>query len=186
MKKKRSGGFAPLLCNLLGTLMLLAVILTALPLTVPRLLGYEAYGVVSGSMEPGIPVGSVIYVGYAVPEDVEAGEIIAFQSEGGVVTHRVVENRYVVGEFVTKGDANEREDLRTVPYAALVGRVAYHIPVLGAFLGIYASRVGKLYVLAFALCGVMFHLLAGRMRQRERERLRRRLEAELRNGESRE
>ena len=170
MKKKRGFGFGALLCNVLGTLMLLLVIATALPLTVPPLLGYEAYNIVSGSMEPALPVGSVVYVAAAEPESIEAGEIIAFESGGSVVTHRVTENRFVVGEFVTRGDANAREDLQTAPYSALIGRVEYHIPYIGMFLSVYASDVGKLYVLGFAACGVMFQLLAGRLRERAREK----------------
>ncbi len=58
----RGGKLIPALCNLLGTLILVLVIASCLPLTVPRLFGYEIYEVVSGSMEPEIPVGSVIYV----------------------------------------------------------------------------------------------------------------------------
>ncbi len=50
----------PALCSMLGTLILLGVIAAFLPLTLPRLMGYEIYEVVSGSMEPGGPVGSAI------------------------------------------------------------------------------------------------------------------------------
>ena len=65
--EKRGGKFIPALCSILGTLILLAVILGALPLALPRLFGYEAYSVVSGSMEPALPVGSVVYVEPADP-----------------------------------------------------------------------------------------------------------------------
>ncbi len=172
MKKKNTSSFMPVLCNVIGTLILLLVIVTALPLSLPPLFGYEAYSVISGSMEPAIPVGSVVYVKAAVPESVLEGEIIAFESGGSVVTHRVTENRFVVGEFVTRGDANAHEDLQTVPYAALIGRVTYHIPYIGMLLSIYASSVGKIYVLIFAACGVMFQILAGLMRARAREKQR--------------
>ena len=57
---KRGGGWGPILCNILGTLILLSVIAAFLPLTVPRFMGYDIYEVVSGSMEPEIAVGSVI------------------------------------------------------------------------------------------------------------------------------
>ena len=66
----RGGKLIPALCNLLGTLILILVIASCLPLTVPRLFGYEIYEVVSGSMEPEIPVGSVIYVAAVQPEDI--------------------------------------------------------------------------------------------------------------------
>ena len=85
----------PALCSALGTLILVGVIAAFLPLTVPRLMGYGIYEVVSGSMEPEIPVGSVVYVKAARPEEVEAGDVIAFNKGGSVITHRVEENHYV-------------------------------------------------------------------------------------------
>ena len=182
MTDRSKGGFSAFLCNLFGTLILIAVIVTALPLTIPRYMGYEIFDVISGSMEPAIPVGSVVYISEVQPEEVEEGEVIAFHKDAGPVLHRVVENRFVVGEFVTKGDANPQEDFSTVPYDALIGRVARHIPYLGSFYSLYASSVGKLYALTFAACGVMFNILAGRLRARSRERMKRRLEAEMKSG----
>ena len=99
---KKGGMFLPALCNIIGTLILVAVIATSVPLAIPRFLGYETYNVTSGSMEPALPVGSVIYVQYVEPATVQPGEIIAYNVDGTVITHRVVENWFVEGEFVTK------------------------------------------------------------------------------------
>ena len=46
----------------MNSVLLLAVILLSLPLAVPRAFGYQPYSVVSGSMEPSIPVGSLVFV----------------------------------------------------------------------------------------------------------------------------
>lgn len=159
----------PALCSMLGTLILVGVIAAFLPLTVPKLMGYEIYEVVSGSMEPEIPVGSVLYVKAAEPEEVEAGDIIAFQKDGTVITHRVEENHYVEGEFITKGDANKEEDIEPVPYTSLIGKAEYHIPVLGIVMTLVASDMGKLYAVLLAVCGVMFHMLAGVLKNRQSE-----------------
>ena len=72
----------------------------------------------------------------------------------------------VEGEFTTKGDANKGEDPGRVPYDALLGKVEYHVPALGDVLAVLTSVVGKVYLLAFAACGAMLNLLAGRLRQR--------------------
>lgn len=157
----------PALCSALGTLILVGVIAAFLPLTVPRLMGYGIYEVVSGSMEPEIPVGSVVYVKAARPEEVEAGDVIAFNKGGSVITHRVEENRYVEGEFVTKGDANSKEDMEPVKYGSLEGKVVYHFPVLGRIMTLVSGNVGKLYAALLVLCGVMFHMLAGVLRGRQ-------------------
>ena len=173
---KKGGKFIPALCNIIGTLILAAVILTSVPLAVPRLLGYEIYNVTSGSMEPALPVGSVIYVQRVAPETVKEGEIIAYYVDGTVITHRVVENRFVEGEFVTKGDANDMEDISNTHYSDLVGIVKYHIPMLGDYLMVYSNQLTKVYLLTLAFCGVMFNMLAGRMRRRQEERFQEELE----------
>lgn len=167
----RGGNFWPAFCNFVGILIILAVIVTAVPLALPRYLGYEIYNVVTGSMEPEIPTGSVIYVSQIAPEEIKSGDIIAFYSGDGesVVCHRVVENRIVEGEFITKGDANPREDINAVTYGELIGIVVRHFPVVGDLMALYSSTVGKIYVLGFAACGVLFNVLAGRIRSRNRE-----------------
>ena len=168
-RKKGGGGFLPSLCNILGVLILMAVLALCLALTLPRFLGYGIYNVVSGSMEPEIPVGSVVYVEGVRAEDVAGGDVIAFQSGDSVIIHRVVENQVVEGKFTTKGDANAEEDMEKADYSALIGRVSRHYPFFGRFLEIYTSSVGKIYVICFAACGAMFNILAGRMRERRRE-----------------
>lgn len=75
----KGGKFLPALCSVSGTLILVSVIAVCVPITVPKLMGYEIYDIVSGSMEPEIPVGSVIYVKAAAPEDIQEGDVIAFR-----------------------------------------------------------------------------------------------------------
>ena len=76
--KAKGGGALALLCNVLGVLLIVAVIALAAPLTVPRLLGFEVYEVVSGSMEPAISTGSAVYAKQVEPTSVTEGDIIAF------------------------------------------------------------------------------------------------------------
>ena len=167
--KKRVGP-VPVLCNIIGTLILLSVIALCVPMTVPRYMGYEIYNVVSGSMEPAIPVGSVIYVGEVEPSTIEIGDVIAFQSGESVIAHRVTVNQIVEGEITTKGDANAEEDFNPVAYEEVIGRVEYHLPYLGTFFSIFSSNIGKLYIICFAACGLMLNILATRIRQRKREK----------------
>ncbi|MCI9338390.1 MAG: signal peptidase I [Lachnospiraceae bacterium] len=131
-------------------------------MTIPRLMGYEVYVVVSGSMEPAIPVGSALYVEPAEPEDVEAGDVIAFFERGAVITHRVVENHVVEGEFITKGDANEENDLAPVAYENLIGRMARAVPVLGSILAVCSGTKGKIY-LACGVAGAVLLTAAGNL-----------------------
>lgn len=157
------------ICGFLSALVLVVIVAVCIPMTVPRLLGYEVYVVISGSMEPAIPLGSALYMEAAAPEDVAAGDVIAFYDRGAVITHRVVENHVVEGTFTTKGDANAQKDMEDVPYGQLSGRVARHYPLIGGVMTLYTSKIGKAYVICFAACGAMFNILAGRIRARRKE-----------------
>ena len=166
--KKRGGGKAipALLCNVLGTILILGVILTMLPAFLPRLMGIRVYDVVSGSMEPTIPVGSMIFVKPVDGDEIMDGDVIAFYSNGVVVTHRVMENRRLEKQFITKGDANEQVDMNWIDYEELLGRVDRHIPMMGEFTAHLTTPLGKIYLFAVLVCGLLFNLIAGRLRDR--------------------
>ena len=163
-QKKRRGLliYMPAFCSLIGTLMLLTVIAAALPLTVPQYMGYEIYDVVSGSMEPTIPIGSIIYVKEAEPSGIKKGDVIAFKSGDSIVMHRVIDNKLVEGTFTTKGDANPSEDMNEVPYSNLVGIVVRHIPILGQLLILFGSTFGRICMVCFAACGAILNILSAR------------------------
>lgn len=150
-----------------GTVLLILVILLCIPITVPRLFGYEIYTVISGSMEPAIPTGSLIYTKEIPPKEVKKDDVIAFYSgtdTGAIVTHRVVKNQTVSGEFVTKGDANEEKDPMPVDYDELLGRVELSIPFLGRILAAVATMWGKIATACLIGLAVIFHIVAGLLR----------------------
>lgn len=49
------------ICNVLSMVVFLGLLVIAGFLFVPKMLGYDEYAVLSGSMEPGIPVGAIVY-----------------------------------------------------------------------------------------------------------------------------
>ena len=137
--------------------------MACVPLTIPRMLGYELYTVVSGSMEPAIPTGSLVYVERTDPAQIEEGDVIAFygvQDGRSVITHRVVTNSTVMGEFITKGDANEEKDMSPIPYSHFIGRVSRSVPRAGALAQAFTSRNGKLAAASLMGLGVILHVLA--------------------------
>ena len=159
-EKKKGGGILPAVCNILGTLILFCI-----PVTLPKLFGYQIYDVVSGSMEPEIPVDSVVYVKETLPEEIKEGDVAAFRSSGSVIIHRIVEKRIVEGQFITKGDANTQVDIEKIPYDAMIGVVTFHIPFLGVVMTVLTSNVGKAYLICYAASGAMFYMLAGRLKE---------------------
>lgn len=92
--------------------------------------------VLTDSMFPEIESGDLIICRTAEPEDIAAGEVIAFFDPAGngssIVTHRVVEVTREDGApaFKTKGDANNVEDSALVPAGNLVG--VYRRRIAGA------------------------------------------------------
>lgn len=161
MKQRRNPVAAAL--SILGILMLVVLVLVCLPLTVPRLFGYHIFSVVSGSMEPAIPTGSLVYIKEAAPEDMAEGDVIAFYGFAGsaaIVTHRVVENRVVMGEFITKGDANQTQDMNPVLYASFIGKVVSSIPEAGRIAGMFTSLEGKIMAGSLVGAAVFLQLLA--------------------------
>ena len=143
-KTKRKKRTIARICSMIGVSLLILVILICIPLTLPRLTGFDIYTVVTGSMEPAIPVGSLIYVREEAPAELMEGEVVAYRSDtdaGIIITHRVVKNQVVSGQLITKGDANEAEDISPVSYAQVIG-------------GIFAAMVtfyGKIVIVSVVL-----------------------------------
>ena len=114
------------LCSALGTLLIIVLIAVCVPLTVPQFWGYHVYAVVTGSMEPEIPVGSLVYIQRSDAAQAQPGDVVAFygaRDSAAIITHRVVENHVVMGEIITKGDANQTNDMNPVAYENFIGTV---------------------------------------------------------------
>ena len=147
--KRGSAGLAKVL-NGIGIACMAVLILTALPLTLPRLLGYEIYGITTGSMEPELPRGSAVYVKQAQPGEIRPGDRITFvmgTDTDLVTTHRVVEIDEENQQFITKGDANASADVQPVKFSRLVGKVVLGVPMLGT-VSLYLHSSGGMAVCA--------------------------------------
>lgn len=160
-KKKKNAG--AIILRVLASVLLAAVILMCVPLTVPRLFGYQIYTVISGSMEPDIPLGSLVYVHEIDPETVMEGDVIAYYggTNGSIITHRVVYNQTVAKNFITKGDANDIEDMVPVEYDRLIGIVVKTIPKLGQLMIVFTETRGKLLAAGLLVVSVLLHVIAG-------------------------
>lgn len=136
--------------------MLLAFTLAGI-MVLPTLLGYERYVIITGSMVPTLPVGSVVYDEVVPVEDLEVGDIITFvpPPEFGItdpVTHRIVKIDEGGDQrvFRTQGDNNDDMDpWKMVLSSAEQPRVVHHIPYVGY---VYmALQVGWVQLLVIGL-----------------------------------
>lgn len=139
----------------LTTVLVALVVVFSVLLIGFRLLGYQVFNVISGSMEPTYSVGDLLYVKTVDPDSVRVGDPITFVLNENLVvaTHRVVavdaENRL----FTTKGDANETVDAAPVHFNNLIGVPKFSIPLLG-YVSDYVQHPPGTYV-AIGFCVVL-------------------------------
>lgn len=78
--------------NVFTTTLVILVVVVAVGLVGIRLLGFKPLYVMSGSMKPAFPVGSLIFVQKTAPEDIQVGDPITYtiNDVGDYSTHRVI------------------------------------------------------------------------------------------------
>ena len=102
----------------------------------PSLVGGRSLTVMSGSMEPALGVGDVVINSRVSPAEVRVGDIVTFndpEGTGKLITHRVRQVRIVddTAKVVTKGDNTNAVERWDMPARGSLGRVEYHVPLLG-------------------------------------------------------
>lgn len=146
------------ICNSLISVILIVMLVSAGILLGPHLFGYQAYSVLSGSMEPQYSVGSLVFVKPVPPEQIQVQDSITFylSGQGGTVaTHRVIAIDEQNQTFTTKGDANQVAD-QPVHFDKLVGRVSEHsVPYYGHLVTMLRTTRGMLT----GACVILFVVL---------------------------
>lgn len=139
------------ICNFLSTIVLVVLLAAAAVILVPMLLGYKEMAVLSGSMEPTIPVGSLVYVKPVEASMLEAGDVCTYYLSDGetFVTHRVMSIDPDAQTLVTQGDANESPD-GDIQFSQVYGRADFHLPYLGIVIQNIRTPVGIM-----SICGVV-------------------------------
>ena len=146
--------------SIVTTVLVVVMVLSAVFLMGSRLMGYEMYTVLSGSMEPTFHVGDLLLVDKNVDvASIQEGTPITFiLNENYVIaTHRVVRVDAENQHFYTKGDANEIEDNDPVHFKNVIGVPKLSIPKLG-YVSNYIQNPPGTYV-AIAVCAVLVILV---------------------------
>ena len=117
--------------------------------------GFMMFRVVTGSMEPTIPVGALLVTQQVDSESIRIDDIVCFRTQvseiwGKIVTHRVVDIfRADTGVLLleTKGDANLVADGYFVDRTNFVGKVIWHTgdgSVLATIISLFTNKIGFL------------------------------------------
>jgi len=132
--------------NCLSTAIVAVVVVFAVLLVGVRIFGIQVFSVISGSMEPEYPVGSLIYVKEVDPSEIEVGDVITYVLPSETPsTHRVVRIDAANQHFYTKGDANKIEDGAPVHFKNLIGTPIFMIPYLG-YAAYYIQHPPGMYI----------------------------------------
>lgn len=119
--------------SVVSTALVILIVLCAVFLMGSRLVGFQCYNVLSGSMEPTFSPGDLIYVKEVDVNTIQVGDPITFVKNEDLVvaTHRVYAIEAENQCFITKGDANELPDGPTVHFNNVIGVPQFSIPLLG-------------------------------------------------------
>ena len=104
----------------------------------------KPYVITTGSMEPVIPTGSLIYS--IKDKSYEAGDLITFQNAKGTIAHRI-ERIVTLGHdeyFSTKGDANISPDIDLIHASQIAGKITTVIPHVGNSVIFFRTPLGYL------------------------------------------
>lgn len=125
----------------------LGVMLSTSAIPVP----FRLFTVQSGSMEPTIPVGSLVLV----QKDVvyKPGDIVSFSPGAATgaltpkdtTTHRIHDVATMSAtsiSFITKGDANNAPDTNPVSNDRIIGKVVLSLPYIGFAIAFARSQIG--------------------------------------------
>ena len=105
---------------------------------------YNAYVVKSDSMQPTIKSGDMVIIGSPgslFTESLAPGEIITFERNKNLVTHRIVS---IEGDTIyTKGDGQEEADPWSVSrFFDVKGSYIFHIPYIGLVSNFIKTKTG--------------------------------------------
>jgi signal peptidase I len=123
---------------------------------------WRAHSVLSGSMEPSLPVGSVAITERVRTSSLEVGDVITFREPtepAHLVTHRIVSITKEGGRlrYETKGDANDAQDPWTV---TLRGHRSYRVIAGVPYVGYVVTAVRQPGVRPWILGGAGILMLA--------------------------
>lgn len=145
--------FIKLFINIIYIVFIILVVAVAGGLVLSKLdtpVGVRVFSVISGSMEPKIPMGSVVFT--KALDTYSEGDVVTAKEYGNqtrTFTHRITqviestdETETPIIMYQTKGDANEDPDATLTPKRWVIGKVCVTIPGLGFVINFVNTQLG--------------------------------------------
>lgn len=137
------------------------LIIIYLLIFIPSIWGYKPLVVISGSMEPTLTVGGILYYHEKNIEDFNSNDILVYELNDHIISHRV--HDITENGFITKGDANNSYDSLLVNEEQILGEgTNWSIP----YIGYYADFIYRhKYLLVISLGVVIIDLLSEKYKE---------------------
>lgn len=145
---------------------LYVLIIIYLLVFVPCLWGHKPLVVISGSMEPTLKVGGILYYEKMELENFKTNDILVYKTKDHIISHRIVD--IVDDGFITKGDANNSVDNNLINKNQVLGKgTNWSIPYIGYYADfIYTHK----YLLYISLSIIVVDLLNDFYRDHKKKR----------------
>lgn len=162
--------------------LVLAVLAAVVLIIVPMATGSQTYSVLTNSMRPHLPPGTLLISRPAAFADLEVGDVITYQLESGradVITHRIVStsaDQEGNTQLITRGDNNSLADEAPVREVQVRGKLFYAVPYAG-FLANWlgnqdrgmGAQIAALALIGYGAWNVGGGFLARRRKDRNQE-----------------
>lgn len=126
------------------------LILIYLLVFIPSFFGKKPLVVVSGSMQPILKVGGILYYEETNIKDFQKNDILVFKLNDHTISHRIFDIKD--GYFVTKGDANTSIDSYEVNYEQVIGKgTNWSIPYIGYYADFIYTHKYLLFISIFLI-----------------------------------
>lgn len=149
---------------------MIAVLAAALvALIALRVVGFQFRAVKSPSMEPDLPVGSLVVVKNKPLSEMKVGDDVTFVRDKNltVVTHRIVSIDLAEESIITHGIANNTIDA-PVSYDNVIGTVRLTVPYVGYFLLLLATTRGKIIAITVIISLIIIWFIIDALIRRRR------------------
>ena len=118
---------------------------------IPSIWGEKPLVILSGSMEPILKVGGILYYKEENINDFKEGDVLVYQLNDHIISHRIV--KVLDNSFITKGDNNKSIDTYEVSSYQILGKgTNWSIP----YIGYYADFIYNHKYLLVIATGLIF------------------------------
>ena len=139
---------------------------------IPDFFGYKNFVIVSGSMEPTIMKQDAVFVKEIPQDEINVGDIISFDEDGIIITHRIIDivSEDGVIKYKTKGDNNNTADKEMITYNQIEGKYQFKINNFGVVINILKSKITLFILIIIVILMVLYENRLNKRRQIRKEK----------------